>query len=34
MKKILYKNNIIKHLDTPDEIIEHIYNMTDEKLLK
>lgn len=34
MKKILYKNKIIKHLDTPDHIINHIYNMTDDKLLK
>ena len=34
IKQLLYKNNIIKHLDTPDDIIEHIYNMTDLRLLK
>lgn len=34
IKQLLYKNNIIKHLDTPDDIIEHIYNMTDMRLLK
>ena len=27
MKKILYKKNILKHLDTPDDIVKSLFKM-------